>query len=376
MKIAAIRMVALLALALGGSAWGGPDNTKEAPQQLRLKLDLVDGSHIIGTPNVDSVPVETPYAKMKLPFSQIVGMKIGEDHETVSFDLLNGDTIKGVINLGPIPLETAFGKVTVRIEHIRKLRLLPGGLDGAGTKDGLIAWYNFNDGTANDASENKCNGILRGAKPAPDRSNRPDCAMSFDGKSAWIEVPSSGVYDALTEITIAAWVCPVDDQRHGRSSHFFITKQPSGSLTQDHSPTSSNHGGQFDLNLQVNEGLWHVYVCSQVAPYMCSEGHTFPLKSLKSSQWHHLAVTISREDNRVRVYLDGQKTGDLIYTEQTQTGHILSQPTTEPLRIGKRKDADFDPGSNNYFNGRLDDIRIYNRVLSDDEIKIVCGIRK
>jgi hypothetical protein len=60
---------------------------------------------------------------------------------------------------------------------------------------------------------------------------------------------------------------------------------------------------------------------------------------------------------------------DLFYTEQIETGRILSQPNKEPLRIGKRKDADFAPGSNNYFNGSLDEIRIYNRVLTEDEIR-------
>ena len=370
MKRIALGVTVSVIVALVGAAWAAPD---KAEPPLRLEVDLVDGSHIIGTPGIETVPVETAYAKMDIPLRQIRSLQIGKDHETVTLCLQNGDKLTGVITLGPLKLQTAFGMITIGMEHVRVFGVV---LAGEAPKEGLIAWYHFNDGTANDASDNKCNGILHGAKPAPDRSNRPDCAMSFDGKGAWIEVPSSRVYDALTEITIAGWVCPVDDQRPGRSSHFLISKQPSGGLSDQHSPTSSNHGGQFDLGLMVNDGLWQVYVCSQVAPYMCSEGHVFPLKSVKSGQWHHLAVTISREENRVRVYLDGQKTGDLIYTEQSQTGHILSQPTTEPLRIGKRKDADFDPGSNNYFNGRLDDIRIYNRVLSDEDIQGICRGRK
>lgn len=362
-------IIALAATALASATWAEPV-TNQVEKPLRLELDLLDGSHIVGTPTITSVPVQTSYSKMEIPLKQIRSLQIGKDRETVTLCLQNGDKLTGVMTLGPIKLQTAFGLVSVGMEHVQTFGVV---LTGEAPTEGLIAWYNFNDSTASDASEHKNHGTLRGAKPAPDKDNRAGRAMSFDGKSDWIEVPSSRAYDALAEITIAAWVCPVDDQRPGRSSHFFITKQPSGGLTQNHSPTSSNHGGQFDLDLMVNDGLWQVYVCCQVAPYMCSEGHTFPLKTMKSGQWHHLAVTISREENRVRVYLDGQKTGDLVYTEQSQTGPILSQPTTEPLRIGKRKDADFDPGSNNYFNGSLDEIRIYNRALKDDEIKRVYG---
>ncbi len=38
----------LVALGLSGSAWAGQDNTNPAPQELRLELNLVDGSRIIG----------------------------------------------------------------------------------------------------------------------------------------------------------------------------------------------------------------------------------------------------------------------------------------------------------------------------------------
>jgi len=97
---------------------------KELP--LRLEVDLVDGSRVIGTPGITTVPVQTPYAKMDVPLAQIQSLKIGDDHETVTLNLINGDTLTGVISLKPIELKTVFGTVAVGIEHIQRFRVTPG----------------------------------------------------------------------------------------------------------------------------------------------------------------------------------------------------------------------------------------------------------
>jgi hypothetical protein len=102
---------------------------------LRLAIDLVDGSRLIGTPVITTVPVQTSYAKMDVPLTQITALKIGDDHETVILNLRNGDKLTGVISLKPIELKTVFGTVAVGIEHIQQLRVTLGGRDR-----GLILW--------------------------------------------------------------------------------------------------------------------------------------------------------------------------------------------------------------------------------------------
>ena len=76
---------------------------KAAP--LRLAIDLVDGSRIIGVPKIKSIPVQTSYAKMDIPLEQITSIHIRDDHEMASIDLLNGDKLKGVLDLKPLELE-------------------------------------------------------------------------------------------------------------------------------------------------------------------------------------------------------------------------------------------------------------------------------
>jgi hypothetical protein len=123
--VTTICTVVLLTVALAHTAQAEQD---KAQQPLRLELNLVDGSRVIGIPGIDAVSVETPYAKMNIPLKQLITIKIDADHETASCNLSNGDKLKGVINLKPINLETAFGKVSISIEHIRDLRVIQGGL--------------------------------------------------------------------------------------------------------------------------------------------------------------------------------------------------------------------------------------------------------
>jgi hypothetical protein len=124
MKRFALYIAVFTATALAGTVWAGQDRTE---RQIRLELDLADGSHVVGTPEIESLPVQTSYAKMDIPLHQILAIKMGDDHETAAFDLRNGDKLKGVLTLSPVKLETVFGKVSIGIEHIKDLRVMIGG---------------------------------------------------------------------------------------------------------------------------------------------------------------------------------------------------------------------------------------------------------
>jgi hypothetical protein len=108
------------AFLLSTSVWARQDSTN---QPLRLDLDLVDGSHIIGVPSITSLPIKTSYARMDIPLEKIASIEIGEDHETAAIDLQNGDKLKGVLNLKPLELETIFGHVSIGIDNVQALRV-------------------------------------------------------------------------------------------------------------------------------------------------------------------------------------------------------------------------------------------------------------
>jgi hypothetical protein len=124
--------VALLAVVLGGWAMAEAGETNRPPPAVRLELELVDGSRIIGIPKLESLPVQTTYARVDIPCKHILTMKLDNDRETATLDLINGDKLRGVIALKTLELATALGPVKIGIEHVLKIRTsVSGGFNAA-----------------------------------------------------------------------------------------------------------------------------------------------------------------------------------------------------------------------------------------------------
>jgi hypothetical protein len=77
--------------------------------------------------------------------------------------------------------------------------------------------------------------------------------------------------------------------------------------------------------------------------------HEFP------TGWHHVAA--AKQGGTLRLYVDGKPVGQS--AEFNPADYDLSSEA--PIRIGF--------GPNDYFNGRLSDVRVYSRGLSDAEVK-------
>ncbi len=79
----------------------------------------------------------------------------------------------------------------------------------------------------------------------------------------------------------------------------------------------------------------------------------------EAGQWHHILVTHDGSGNQARLYIDAElaNSGSL----------VLGNKTDSPLYLGS-------DSSGRYFNGSLDDIRIYNRVLTQKEILNVYNV--
>ncbi|MCJ7816994.1 MAG: LamG domain-containing protein, partial [Candidatus Aenigmarchaeota archaeon] len=76
--------------------------------------------------------------------------------------------------------------------------------------------------------------------------------------------------------------------------------------------------------------------------------------------WHHLAGVFDSQTNTLKMYVDGVQDG----SAQTTSGTLLT--STQPVSIGS---AEPNYVSTEYFNGTIDDVRIYNRALNASEIQ-------
>jgi hypothetical protein len=273
---------------------------------LRLEVDLVDGSRLIGTPSLATVPVQTSYAKMEVPLTQIQTLTIGDDHETVTLDLLNGDKLTGVISLKPIEMNTVFGTVTVGIEHIQQLDIVLSG--GTGQK-GLVLWNRL--GSESDVKNSR---VGPGGK-----FNAGRFVEGRFGKG--IELNMQEQFG----VTFPSEIVPGPDgciEFWARLVNFPADiRQPGGSWPGLIAACDANGAQHFLLCFCANDGASNGGICARVAGLASAGTGQFgswtyarALNANTADGWHHYALVwatagipgVENGQRKAAVYVDGK----------------------------------------------------------------------
>jgi len=201
--------------------------------------------------------------------------------------------------------------------------------------NGLVAYYPFN-GNANDESGNGNNGTVHGATLTTDRFGNANSAYSFNGVNNDIDVANSPTTNT-DNFSISCWINPS------------IINQARGTIIL--MGVDDGIGGSSSLN-GVN---------------FCMGVHYAPDNSISACvsdiQWipsNYLIPTINTWYFVVFLRYNG------VYKMYINDTCILNQNGSNPripthLKIGSLTDTCF-------FDGKIDDIRIYNRALSQNEI--------
>ena len=192
---------------------------------------------------------------------------------------------------------------------------------------GLVGYWPF-CGNANDESGNGNNGTVNGAILTSDRNLNINSAYYFNGRS-FIDVPNSSLLRSLTsEGTISAW------------SYSNVSR---GSLV---CKSNSNFAADFRIQYGSNS----VSLIINGKDYNIN--HNLPV-----SQWFNLVMTY--KNSTAKLYVNG------IYIDS------LAIPSNF-WPISKTNNLEFGRDPHNiteYHNGKIDDIGIWNRALTDSEIQ-------
>ena len=211
---------------------------------------------------------------------------------------------------------------------------------GCGLTGGLVAYYPFN-GNANDASGNNNHAAVHGALLCADRFGNANCAFSFDGASQYLECPN--FQGANTNyMSVSAWI-------------FKSTFNPS----------------LFET-LFATESCRYQTVYGAALHAAWTDGanrqELFAATNIQSSVWHH--VMWVRDGTVQRFYFDGMEipvTGYAINDSYVATTNLVTiARQINSCRIGV--DGLSQIGGIDWFNGKIDDVRIYNRALSVSEV--------
>jgi hypothetical protein len=210
--------------------------------------------------------------------------------------------------------------------------------DGTVPTNGLLAWYSFN-GNANDGSGNGNNGTVNGATLTTDRFGNPNSAYSFNGISDFIVINNTTLANfGTSNFTIAGWVNPSYLTTPGTSAIF--CKRNTGVY---------GNFVEFDINNWKIKGEIDE---SSSGNYSVVASTT----SVGLNTWY-FGVFV-RESNIIRMYFNGNLEGT------TTTPIIQNINNTGQATIGDLSGG----GGYASLNGKIDDIRVYNRALSSCEI--------
>ena len=203
----------------------------------------------------------------------------------------------------------------------------------AANNTGLVAAYALAESgtTVLDASGNGNHGVITGAVRT--NAGKFGATVNFDGVNNWITIPDAPSLDLTTGMTLEAWVYPTQTMS-GWNTVIMKEKAAGLSYYMDANSDSDTPAAGMD-NIGGGRNL--------------EGGHW-----LIANQWAHLAATYDGATQRL--YVDGTQVAS-----QPQTG--LIQTSDGALRIGGNSIW------GEWFAGRIDEIRIYNRALNAAEIQ-------
>lgn len=197
--------------------------------------------------------------------------------------------------------------------------------------EGLVGYYPFN-GNANDHSSNLFDGTVSGATLTQDRFGCENSAYYFDGVNDYILLGSDFDY---SQVSFSFWFKPESISTNGVVM-----------LSSDHS-TKSN--GLFSIVVDEVEGLDYLkYIRNEL------NGES-NIVEISEDEWHFAALVIDGLD--FTYYLDGN-----LIDSKTSAGNISSANGTTSATLGCTRLID------RFFTGYLDDVRVYNRILTTSEI--------
>ncbi len=321
------------------------EETVPKESSLRLEVDLVDGSRLIGVPAIATVPVQTSYAKMDVPLAQIQSLKIGDDHETATLDLRNGDKLSGVLRLSVIELTALFGKTAIGLEHVKRLLVYREVELPPSIRKGLVLHYSFDKdegARAVDRSEKENNGAIHGATRTV--KGRMGSAYEFDGVDDRIEVTYDASLFPGEAFTLCAW----------------IYRRDAGTACNIISATYNNPPDRYLYLLNASAdgklGL-HSY---EGGPLYRAESEP----ALAADRWHFVCGTFDAgaDSKNAKVYVDGRLLG-------TADHRAPLRGYDGPLNIGCYQNRAGGARYRDHFKGILDDVMIWDRALSEAEVR-------
>ncbi len=212
----------------------------------------------------------------------------------------------------------------------------------------LVAWWKLDETSgldANDSTTNSNDGTLRNMAGTEWTDGIVGGALNFDGSNDYVAIQNL-YYDGsnYAEVTVTAWIRTSDGTNqiiasYDRNEYWRLEINGSGGGTGQIGWDVRTSGGQVDYGSST---------------------------TVDDGQWHHVAGVF--DNGTLIIYIDGEPEDN----PDTSGGSTFGRGVRTRygfLGVGSEATSfDGNKGPNNYFNGDMDDVRIYDRALDANEI--------
>ncbi len=197
----------------------------------------------------------------------------------------------------------------------------------------LVAYYPFN-GNANDTSSFANNGTLvNGPTFSYNRFNEANSAIQFNESfSQYVDIPNNNSLQVSNELSISVWI------KRNRLNGIDQVLNKGGDV----------YSGTCNYGLVFTPGEFI---------FIYNGGYQL-ISGLADLNWHHYAITTANGSSEVKFYVDGLRRPTEIVTGSANVNFYAA--STSNLHIG---------GMNYYSNNTMDELQIFKRILSAEEIQ-------
>jgi len=221
-----------------------------------------------------------------------------------------------------------------------------------GPEPSLVAQYNFNEGSGtvlHDTSGNGNEGAITGATWSG--SGKFGGALVFSASSSWVTIPDSTSLTFSAAMTLEAWVKPSSPFPPGE----WVTV-----IAKERNPWDYYYGLFTSAYLNAAESLVYVWYLDSMVQHG-NDQIVDGVSPTPLNAWTHLAMTYDSASQRL--FVNGVLVASRPMTDE------IPMWASQPLRIG----GGYTNSGQGGLTGMIDEVRIYNRALSQAEIQTDMG---
>lgn len=295
---------------------------KESVTALQKRSDSLAAA--LGNTNSTIITLTKSIDSIKL---QLAGLVIQLNNLNSQLSQLNANIL--TINAQITLLNKQYAELLDKLNQIlSQLSVTPTSL-----ATGLVAYYPFS-GNAIDSSGNGNNGVVLGPTLSNDRFNNSNSSYSFNGGNITIPHNATLGFTQTSSFSLSFWAYRTGNQERMH----FVGKRANGSYV---------FNWQVYFAVGPGAGAGMEFITHNGAVYGARSTTLCPVNS-----WVNIVAVYDR--NRWELFYKGSSIAKTIVAQ-------LNPDSNCPMTIGNA--GGFEP-----FYGKLDDIRIYNRALSQEEI--------